>query len=94
MDGHGCDFWKACLAVALRTMRPLLSRAQDVHFVVDRGADRALGFAVRVDRVEVDRLPELRPHASAAGVRRAARSRTRTIRYMLARLWGIVARGF
>ena len=37
-------------AVALRAMRPLLSRAQDVHFVVDRGADRALGFAVRVDR--------------------------------------------
>jgi integrase len=29
VDGQGCDFWKACFAVALRAVRPLLSRAQD-----------------------------------------------------------------
>ena len=86
MDGQGCDFWNACLAVALRAMRPLLSRAQDVHFDVDCGADRALAFAVRVDRnvvlrLDVDLLLEVRPRASANGATRAMRSRARTMRY-------------
>jgi hypothetical protein len=30
--GHGCDFWKSCLAVELRLMRPWLSRTQVEHF--------------------------------------------------------------
>jgi hypothetical protein len=68
------------LAVVLRTMRPRLSRAQEVHFVVVRDADRGFAFAVRVDcdvelRVEVDRLSEEDPRASANGERRATTSR-------------------
>ena len=91
MEGQGCDFWKACFAVALRAMRPLLSRAHDLHFDVDRGADRALVFAVRVDRDVVDLALDVRAPASAAGATRAARSRARTMRYMCCASRGIVA---
>jgi hypothetical protein len=59
-------------------MRPLLSRAQDVHLVARRGA---LGFAVRVDRDVVMRVDFERLRASAAGALTAARTRARTIRY-------------
>jgi hypothetical protein len=78
VDGHGCDFWKSRLAVALRTMRPLESRAQ----VVQRD-ERGFDFVVllELDAEREGRL-ELRARASAAGTMVAARSRARTIRYM------------
>jgi hypothetical protein len=56
----------------LRTIRPRLSRAQDVHFA----DDRALGFAVRDFDADV-RLEFLLARASAAGAKRARASRAR-----------------
>ena len=88
--------WAAAARFANRAFRALsveLNRMLDsciivipyasaLHFVVDRGADRALVFAVRVDRDVVDLLLDVRAPASAAGATRAARSRARTMRYM------------